>query len=100
MNSETTVFVDTSIQIERILGRKKRKIEIEQHLANDSIHFVSSQYVFMEYQRSVIADHVYIYKVMQEHDDWQEIVAELQVGTRRYRPRALARSMQIFTQLF
>lgn len=34
MNPKTTVFLDTSVQIERILGPKSRQAELEQRLAH------------------------------------------------------------------
>ena len=99
MKSKPIVFLDTSIQVDRILGKRERKVKIEQQLADDALQFVSSHYVFMEFQRSVIADHAHVHNNMLSHDDWQELVTELHAGTRRYRPRALMRSMQIFTQM-
>lgn len=98
MNPSQTVFLDTSIQIERILGAKQQQREIEHQLTRANCQFVSSHYVFMEFQRSIIADHVHVHNQVFQHDDWEETVVRLRSGVRTYRPRALARMMQIFTR--
>lgn len=98
MNSNQTIFLDTSIQIERILGAKHKQLEIEHHLAKANYQFVTSHYAFMEFQRSVIADHVYVHNQIGQYDDWEEIVIRLRSGTRAFRPRSFVRVMQIFTR--
>lgn len=80
MNSEMVVFLDTSIQIERIIGNKTRQAQIEQELKNPAHQFVTSSYVFMEFQRSLWADFVYVYNLMQQHTDWQTIAYRLRSG--------------------
>jgi len=98
MNPSQTVFLDTSIQIERMLGAKQRQIEIDHHLTRGNCQFITSHYVFMEFQRSIIADHVHVHKLVSQYNDWEETVIRLRSGLRAYRPRALARVMQIFTR--
>ena len=68
MNSSQTVFLDTSIQIERLIGAVARRTEIEDHLAIADVHFVSSHYVFMEFQRFILADYVRVYNAIHHHE--------------------------------
>lgn len=96
MNSEVVVFLDTSIQIERVIGNKTRQVQIEQELKHPARHFVTSSYVFMEFQRSLWADFVYVYNLMQQHTDWQTIAYRLRSGARSHRSRALGNCLQIF----
>jgi len=61
MNSRPAVFLDTSIQIERFVGPAGNRQLIEQQLALPAFHAVTSHYVLMEFQRSVVADYVRVY---------------------------------------
>lgn len=58
MNSNQVVFLDTSLQIERMIGTLAQQEALETHLARASHRFVSSHYVFMEFQRAVLSDYV------------------------------------------
>ncbi|MEZ4860727.1 MAG: hypothetical protein R3C14_05445 [Caldilineaceae bacterium] len=98
MKPDQPVFLDTSIQVERILGAKQKQVEIEHHLATSGYQFVTSHYVFMEFQRSVISDHVHVHNQIRKYKDWEETANQLRSGTRTHRPRSLVRSMQIFTR--
>ena len=58
------LFLDTTIQIEKVLGRKDRKIEIHNNLKERYV--ITSRYVLMEYIRTIVKDFYYIYNVLKE----------------------------------
>lgn len=98
MNSKPLIFLDTSVQIERLLGSLSQRQAIEQHLAIADCTFVTSTYVFMEFQRAVLADYANVYNTLYAHPVWEETAQVLRSGKMAYRPRALGRCMQILTQ--
>ena len=53
----------------------------------------------MEFQRSVLADCGRIYNSLLQHEIWDEAAQALGSGPLAYRPRALARSLQILTHI-
>ncbi len=81
MNSEQVVFLDTSIQIERFIGSTERQAQIEHEVKNPDVQFVTSSYVFMEFQRSLWSDFVYIYNQMQQYPDWTNAAYQLRSGS-------------------
>jgi predicted nucleic acid-binding protein len=58
------LFLDTTIQIEKVLGREERKREIQKNLKEKYV--ITSRYVLMEYIRTVVKDFYYIYNVLKE----------------------------------
>jgi hypothetical protein len=58
------LFLDTTIQIEKVLGRRERKREIQNNLKERYV--ITSRYVLMEYIRTVVKDFYYIYNVVKE----------------------------------
>jgi len=99
MNSKSAVFLDTSIQIERFVGPASNRQLIEQQLALPSFHAVTSHYVLMEFQRSVVADYVRVYNQILRFDLWHETAQALHLGAIARRPRALGRCLQILTEV-
>lgn len=97
MRSEQLVFLDTSIQIARVIGTKEQQAQIERELKHANCRFITSSYVFMEFQRSLWADFVYIYNQMRQCNDWADIAHQLRSGSRSHRPRSLGNCLQIFT---
>lgn len=61
MNSNPRVFLDTSIQIERLIGPRSHKVAIERQLAMPNFGAMTSHYVLMEFQRTIVADYVRVY---------------------------------------
>ena len=77
------LFLDTTIQIEKVLGRKERKKEIQNNLKGRYVRFahrrlrltvVTSRYVLMEYIRTVVKDFYYIYNVLKEENSVEEAI--------------------------
>lgn len=99
MNSKTVVLLDTSIQIERMMGTLAKQEALETHLALKSHRFVSTQYVFMEFQRAVLADYVRVYHALLQHRNWEDAAYALRSGPLAYRTRALGRCLHILTQI-
>lgn len=99
MNSKPAVFLDTSIQIERFVGSAGNRQLIEQQLALSTFQAVTSHYVLMEFQRSVVADYVRVYNQILRFDLWHETAQALHSGAIAQRPRALGRCLQILTEI-
>ncbi len=98
MNSKAVVLLDTSIQIERMMGTLAQQEALETHLALKSHRFVSTQYVFMEFQRAVLADYVRVYHALLQHGNWEDAAYALRSGPLAYRSQALGRCLHILTQ--
>jgi hypothetical protein len=64
MNSNAVVLLDTSIQIDRMMGALAQQETLESHLALKAHRFVSTHYVFMEFQRAVLSDYVRVYHAL------------------------------------
>lgn len=97
MKAKPTVLVETSIQLERIIGLIAEQRALDTHLATAAYHFVSSAYVFMEFQRAVIADYARVYHAILRHKNWNDVAHALRSGGHSYRPRTLGRCLQILT---
>lgn len=61
--SQPIVFLDTSIQIQRTLALPEQASPIEAQLRLPTVKAVTSSYVWMEYQRTVIADYAYLQRL-------------------------------------
>lgn len=99
MNSNQAVFLDTSLQIERMIGALAQQEALETHLARAGHRFVSSHYVFMEFQRAVLADYVRVYHTLLQHPSWVDAAYALRSGPLAYRPRSLGRCLHMLTQI-
>lgn len=99
MNSNPPVFLDTSIQIERLIGPSPHKVAIERQLALPDFRAITSDYVLMEFQRAVVADYVRVYNQVLRHKSWDAIAQNVRAGAIARRPRALGRCFQILTEV-
>ena len=90
-------MLDTSIQIERLIGPYAKQVAIEKHLQESNAQFVTSNYVMMEFQRTVIADYVRVHNQIVRYQDWEEVTQSIRNSQVGYRSRALGRTMQILT---
>ena len=93
-DAKPRVFLDTSIQITRILGTIAKRQQIGQILEHE-IAACTTAYVYMEYQRTLVADFAHVHRVLQQKGNWGDAVAEVASGARLFRPRALARVNRI-----
>lgn len=96
-NSTEKIFIETSIQIERILGRRARKEHIRATLERAKVS--TSSYVWMEFRRTVLQAMSYlltiIRKMQQEGETdiaFSELMKRIAAGTAiRYSRRVLQR---------
>lgn len=88
------VFLDTSVQVTRILGDAKKRHQIER-IVEYEIEACTTAYVYMEYQRTVMADFAHVYRILQQTGNWGDAIANVASGARLFRPRALARVNRI-----
>lgn len=100
MPAKQRVFVETSIQIARVLAEPRQRERIEQQLQRTEYEFVTSQYVFMEYQRSLIADFAYVQRAFRQAKTMGEAMRLVFRGTRGFRPRSLVRCGQIASLVY
>ena len=94
-----SVFLDTSIQIERLIADYAKQVAIERQLAAPEIQATTSHYVLMEFQRSVWSDYIHVYNALLQHKSWDATAHALRSGRLAYRPRSLGRCMQILTRI-
>ena len=97
---EQTVFLDTSIQIHRTLALPEKANQLEVQLRLPTTKAVTSAYVWMEYQRTVVADYAYLQRLMGRYDDWGSIFRHLLDGARAFRPRSAVRCTQILAMIY
>lgn len=95
MTTEQIVFLDTSIQIQRTLSDPAQFNPIEEAISKSITQSVSSPYVWMEYQRTVVADFAYVHQLMLHYDDWGSLFRHVLDGNRSFRPRSAVRCTQI-----
>src|SRR6478672_5641655 len=93
--AKAVVLVETSVQIARVLGEKHQVAQIEQTLRRPDLTFVSSHYVYMEYQRSLVADFAYVHQAFRRAHSLGEAMRLVFSGPRTFRPRSLTRCGQI-----
>lgn len=75
--SEAVLFLDTTIQIERVVGSRARQAELRRELAN--YRLITSTYVLGEYLRTLVKDAILLHKLALEHrylDDIVTVIAQ------------------------
>ncbi len=97
---QQTVFIETSVQIQRLLAPPAQKAKLEKALTASAIMPVTSAYVWMEYQRTVIADYAHVHSVMGRYTGWGALFEHILDGERAFRPRSAARCTKIIGQLY
>lgn len=100
MTTEQIVFLDTSIQIQRTLSDPAQFNPIEEAISKSITQSVSSPYVWMEYQRTVVADFAYVHQLMLHYDDWGSLFRHVLDGNRSFRPRSAVRCTQIIGDMY
>ena len=94
------IFVETSIQIRRVLAPRLVQAQLEDHFAQLAPRIYTSEYVWMEFQRTVLADYAHVRRLMLEHHGWGDVMAQLLSGQRAFRSRAAVRCTQILGSLY
>jgi len=98
--SQQTIFIETSVQIQRLLAPLAQRTKLESALTAPSIVPVTSAYVWMEYQRTVIADYAHVHSVMGKYTEWGALFEHILDGERAFRPRSAVRCTKIIGQLY
>ena len=89
------LFLDTSIQIQRILGPLATSDAIDRRLARNDVTAVTGHYVLMEYRRSLVADFAHVQRQFVTAKTLRDALAWIVSGRRAFRPRSLARCIQV-----
>ncbi len=99
MNS-SSIFLETSIQIRRILGERIEQDRIEGELRKLAPNVFTSAYVWMEFQRTLLADYAHIQRLMLNYNSWGKVMTHLLTGRRGFQPRSGVRCTQILGRLY
>jgi hypothetical protein len=73
--SGAALFLDTTIQIERVVGSRARQAELRRELAN--YHLTTSTYVLGEYLRTLVKDAILLHKLTLEHKYLDDIMTAI-----------------------
>ncbi|MFN8487214.1 MAG: hypothetical protein U0350_06450 [Caldilineaceae bacterium] len=89
------IFLETSVQTYRIVAERNAQEQVEKQFRTLAPNLFTSHYVWMEYQRTVVADYAHIHQLMVTHRNWGKVIAHLLAGQRSFRPQAALRCSQI-----
>lgn len=98
--TQPDVFVETSIQIHRVLAPHTVREELEKQVANIASRLCSTNYAWMEFQRTVMADYAHVHGLLRSHNSWGDVMAHLLAGQRGFRSRSAVRCTQILGILY
>lgn len=98
--SEQLIFVETSIQIQRILADASKQRALQQKFQSLAPRLCTTNYVWMEFQRTVVADIVHIRQLMAVHQSWSGLIRHLLTGQRAFRTRSAVRCTQLVSNLY
>lgn len=98
--SQPDIFVETSIQIHRILAHRSVQEKLEQQIGVLAPRLCSTQYVWMEFQRTVMADYAHVHELLKTHQSWGDVMGHLLDGQRGFRSRSAIRCTQILGHLY
>lgn len=73
--NKPTLFLDTTIQIDRVGGSMKRQVQLEKELAN--YRLITSTYVLGEYLRTIVKDAIYLYGLVDQCTYLDEVLTDL-----------------------
>jgi predicted nucleic acid-binding protein len=69
------LFLDTTIQIERLVGSRRRQAELRRTLAEHTL--LTSTYVLGEYLRTLVADATRLYHLVQTHEHLDDVLTAI-----------------------
>lgn len=98
--SQPDIFVETSIQIQRILAHRSVQEKLEQQIGRLAPRLCSTQYIWMEFQRTVMADYAHVHELLRTHQGWGDVMSHLLDGQRGFRSRSAIRCTQILGHLY
>ncbi|MEM7531383.1 MAG: hypothetical protein AAF639_04350 [Chloroflexota bacterium] len=78
-------FLETTIQIERVLGNRKRQAALYTELSG--YRLITSHYVLGEYLRTVIRDAIHLYEILLKYAHFDDVMTALSIlGKQLYTP--------------
>lgn len=98
--SEQLIFVETSIQIQRILADISQQGLLQQRMQSLAPRLCTTNYVWMEFQRTVVADLAHIRQLMSVYQSWSRLIRHLLTGQRAFRSRSAVRCTQLVSNLY
>lgn len=93
--TQQAIFVETSVQVQRFLANGVAQAHLEKQLASCTPHTYTTSYVWMEFQRTIVADFAYVQRLMLLHHKWGDLLAHLLDGSRSFQPRSAVRCTKI-----
>jgi hypothetical protein len=75
VSGEKTLFLETTIQIERVAARRARQTSLRRELA--SYRLVTSTYVLGEYLRTLVKDTVRLHRLIAEHTHLDDVMTAI-----------------------
>ena len=94
------IFIETSVQTDRILLESIEQEQLEAHIESLSPHLYTSNYVWMEFQRTVVSDMAHVKHVMLTQSGWGGLMRNLHTGQRAFRARSASRCSTIAGHLY
>lgn len=98
--SAQPIFVETSIQIQRVLAEASTQGSLQQKFQTLAPRLYTTNYVWMEFQRTVVADLAHIRQLMSAHQHWSGLLRYLLTGQRAFRTRSAIRCTQLVSSLY
>ncbi len=89
------IFLDTSLQIQRILDSQDVIRAIDQCLGRENVRAMTSQYVLMEYQRSLLADFAHVHRQFITATSLRDAISWIASGQHSFQTRSLIRCIHI-----
>jgi len=96
---QSPIFLDTSIQIQRLLSKRPEQKKLEATFSKLAPRLCTSNYVWMEFQRTIVDDYAHIHQLLLTHENWGDVIEDLLKGRRAFRSRSAVRCTQILGQL-
>ncbi|MEM7532511.1 MAG: hypothetical protein AAF639_10060 [Chloroflexota bacterium] len=94
------IFVETSVQTDRILLDPREQEALEAQIEALSPQLYTSNYVWMEFQRTVASDMAHVKRVMLEQRGWGGLMRNIHTGQRAFRVRSASRCSTIVGHLY
>ncbi len=94
------IFVETSVQIQRVLAPRAKQNQVEGQIASLAPSLCTSHYVWMEFQRTVLSDYAHIHRLMLQYGGWGDVMVHLLSGQRAFRSRSATRCSEILGLLY
>jgi len=75
LTTKPSLFLDTTIQIERVVGSRARQAALQRELAN--YRLITSTYVLGEYLRTLVRDALYLHRLVLEQQHLDDVATAI-----------------------